>query len=84
VKIYAKLDGCDLSLDWTGLDWTGLESYNLSLNTEICNRYQIIILTFSNFRVPGMHSNCSTIIHCAGDQLLSYTSEKAVVFSSGY
>ena len=29
-----------------------------------------------------LHSNCSTI--CAGDQLHSYTSEKAVVFSNGY
>jgi len=40
---------------------------------------QIIILTSLNFRDPGMHSNCSTI-H-AGDQLCSYTSEKAVTLS---
>jgi len=37
------------------------------------------IIISSNFRVPGMHSNCSTI--CPGDQLHSYTSEKAMVFS---
>jgi len=36
---------------------------------------QIIIMTSSNFRVPGMHSNCST-----GDQLCSYISEKAMAF----
>jgi len=35
---------------------------------------QVIILTSSNLRVPGMHSNCSTIR--AGDQLRSYTSER--------
>ena len=62
----------------TGQDW----------NPKICfmhcgmqppsNNY----LDFSNFHIPGMHSNCSTIR--AGDQLRSYTSEKAVVFSNGY
>jgi len=62
----------------TGLDW----------NPEICfihcgmqppsNNY----LDFSNFHAPGMHSKCSTIR--AGNQLCSYTSEKAVVFGNSY
>jgi len=48
----------------TGRDW----NLNLFLRTVV------------NFRVPGSHSNCSTIR--AGGQLRSYTSEKTVVFFS--
>ena len=58
---------------WTGLDWTGILKF---VFMRCCMQLlQIIILTSSNFRVPGMHSNCST-----GDQLCSYISEKAMAF----
>ena len=44
----------------TGLDWTGILKFVfMHCGMQLL---QIIILTSSNFRVPGMHSNCSTIL----------------------
>ena len=58
------------------------EAKKPTFSVVVCNCHEIVILISLNFYVPEIHSNCSTIR--AGDQLRSYTSEKAVVFSNGY
>jgi len=84
VQLYKGVTNHWTNNHWTGLDWTGIlkfvfTHYGMQLPW---NNYLDFLEHPYSICVPGVHSNCSTIY--AGDQLCSYTNEKAVVFSNGY